>query len=230
MNPQPDLHDQLSAIAEHGRRTLRPRPVDAIIARGGRRRRRARAAAGASALAVIAIAVTAVTPWSPRRPDPLSAPADAPAQAPASPAPAPDLTGRAPVTLQLAAGAGSTVVAGADDDDHVLADTGQTKQYRDEDETARSRWLLQPDGTTFTIALAKARPAGRVCMTGAADGSVRVRLCGAGRDQRFTLTPISNRQVYVLSLDGSPVRLSTNGQLTTRGTSSRVELLVAPAE
>lgn len=227
MNPQPDLHEQLSAIARQGSRTLQVRPVDAVIGRGRQRKRRARLSAGAAGLAVVAIAATAVTQWGPREPERLSVPASS--AGPVGLAPTPDLTGRAPVTFELAAGAGSTVVTGADDDDHVLADKGQTKQYPGEDSAARARWLLQPQGETFTIALAAPRPAGSVCMTAVADGTVRVRLCEGGRDQRFTLTPISNQQVYTLSLNGSPVRLNANDQLTTRGASARVELLISPA-
>ncbi|WP_436536288.1 hypothetical protein [Actinoplanes sp. HUAS TT8] len=228
MNPQPELHDQLTVIANHGSRTLQVRPVEAVIGRGRQRRRRARLAAGAAGLAVAAIATSAVTQWGPRQPERVSIPAAGPVQE--STAPAPDLTGKSPVTLRLAAGAGSQVVAGADDDDHVLADTGQTKQYPGEDNAARGRWLLQPQGATFSIAQADARPAGPVCMAGAADGSIRVRLCDSGRDQRFTLTPISNQQVYVLSLNGSSIRINAADQLTTRGTGSRVELKIAPAQ
>lgn len=228
MNPQPDLHDQLSAIAEHGSRTLRPRPVDAVIGRGRQRTRRARVAAGAAAVAVVAIAVTTASlAREPRqRTDfPVAA---SPAPATVAPEPIGDLTGTSPVTLQLASG--NSVVAGSDDDDRVLADTGQTKEYPDEDNAARGRWLIKPSGATFAISLAAARPAGRVCMAGATDGTLRIRLCASAAAQRFTLAPTADPGVFALSLGGAPVLVNAKDELTTRGTGTLAELRITPAK
>ena len=233
MNPPPDLDDGLSAIAEHGSRTLRPRPVDAVISRGRRRARRQRAAVGAlAAVAVAGVAITAQTVHPSGTGEvPAAAPATSAVVPAADPAPPADLTGTTPVRLRLADASEAAVIAGADDDDRVLVDEGQTKQYPGEDNQARSRWLLVPGGDgTFSIAQAVARTGGKVCMGRQDDGALRVRLCkGTAVSQRFTVTAAGDRQAYALEWNGSPVRVGGEAALTTAGSGPVVLLRITAA-
>ena len=227
MNPQPDLNEDLSAIAAHSSRGLRPRPLEAIIARGRRRRRRQRTAA---ALAVTAVALAGGT-IAVRAAQPAER-ANLPVAAPAAPpsAPAGALTGTTPVTLRLADAQAGPVVAGADDDDRVLIDNGQTKQYPGEDNQARGRWLLRPTGATFTAAQAVARAGGEVCMAHHTDGSIRIRLCRAGDPaQQFSLAPTPDGQAYTLGWNGAPLRIGSGSALTVTGTGPGVRLRIGSA-
>lgn len=228
MNPLPDLHDDLSAIAEHGGRTLRPRPIDAVIRRGRQRTRRQRVATGALALAAVAGAIVAVQASRP------AAPVDLPAAAPAVSSPSPTIDpvptfgATTSVLLRTADGSDSLIVAGSDDDDRVLVDIGQTKQYPGEDNAARGRWVLRPNGGGFAIAQEVARPNGKVCMARDTDGQLRIRLCHAGAAaQQFTLTATQDQQAYALSWNGKPVRVGADSDLVTGGNGPAVRLEIS---
>lgn len=229
MNPPPDLYDDLSAIAEHGSRTLRPRPVDDVIRRGRQRTRRQRVATGALALVAVAGAIVAVQVSRPAAP--VDLPAAGPTVSSPSPtiAPVPTVGATTSVGLQMADGSDSLIVAGSDDDDRVLVDIGQTKQYPGEDNAARGRWVLRPNGDGFAIAQEVARPNGKVCMARETDGQLRIRMCRAGAAaQKFTLTATEDQQAYALSWNGKPVRVGDDSDLVTSGDGPAVRLQIKP--
>ncbi|WP_306214483.1 hypothetical protein [Actinoplanes sp. RD1] len=184
--PEPDLHHDLAAIAAHGSRVLRPRPVADVVRRGRQRRRHQRIAATTGLAAVvlgIAGGTVLLTGDRPGTVAPAAPPAVSPVPSP-SPLPADVLSGSKAVTLRTSDGA--PVVAGYDDDDRVIV-----QEVEGKDQDRRDRWLLRPAaGEQIQLVQATKRPGGEVCAA-EEDRALRVRLCDAGDEhQRFTLVPV----------------------------------------
>ncbi|WP_067500952.1 hypothetical protein [Actinoplanes sp. TFC3] len=222
--PELELHDDLQALAAHGTRVLKPRPVTAVIDRGRRRRRNQRLAGTAGlAAAVLGIAGGAflVAGDHPRTVAPGIPPA---AQPSASPGPLPSavLAGREKVTLRLLS-TGAAIVAGYDDDDRVIAEATEGK-----DAALRNRWLLRPAaGDSHQLVQVTKRPAGEVCAAVEDDQVLHIRICNAKDEaQQFTLT--ATQAGNGLTQGADPVRVGAGDGLTIAGTGAPAVFSVEP--
>ncbi|WP_305787232.1 hypothetical protein [Symbioplanes lichenis] len=210
--PEPDLHHDLAALAAHGSRVLRPRPVAEIIDRGRRRRRHQRIAGTTGlAAAVLGIAGGAalLTGGHPETVAPAAPPAVSATESPApslGPLPGDVLRGRKAVTLRTTDDA--PIVAGYDDDDRVIVEEVEGK-----DQDRRNRWFLRPAGTKLQLVQVTRRPGGEVCAT-EEDNALRIRICAADdKHQQFTLA--EGEGAWVLEQDGVPVGRDTDDGLVT---------------